>query len=59
MPSTQTNPLFSVADIGVFPCANCGKPMKLACIEPSETGFDLRTFECEKCNNAIQFAVSV
>ena len=36
MPTTQTEPLFSVADIGVFSCAKCGKPMRLSCIEPAE-----------------------
>ena len=59
MTSTQTEALFSVADIGVIPCARCAKPMKLSCIEPSEPGFDTRTFECEKCNRTVMFAVSI
>jgi hypothetical protein len=59
MPSTQTNPLFSVADIGVFSCVKCAKPMKLSCIEPAEPGFDMRTFECEKCHHTVKFAVSI
>jgi hypothetical protein len=59
MHSTQTNPLFSVADIGVISCVKCGKPMKLSCIEPAEPGFDVRTFECEKCNHTVKFAVSI
>jgi DNA-directed RNA polymerase subunit RPC12/RpoP len=59
MPSTRTDPLFSVGDIGVFPCAKCGKPMRLSCIEPAEAGFDVRTFECEKCNHKVKFAVSI
>jgi hypothetical protein len=59
MPSIQSGPLFSVADIGVFPCKKCGKPMRLTCIEPSEPGFDTRTFECEKCRRILKFAVAV
>jgi hypothetical protein len=59
MPSTQTDPLFSVADIGVVPCVKCSKPMRLSCIEPTEPGFDVRTFECEKCRHAVKFVVSI
>jgi len=43
MPPTRPDPLFSVADIGVFPCAKCGKPIRLSSIEPTEPGFDVRT----------------
>jgi ribosomal protein S27AE len=36
--------------IGKRRCANCGVPMFLAQIEPSEQdGHDERTFECTKC----------
>jgi hypothetical protein len=31
--------------------------MVLARIEPAKPGFDLRTFECSKCNNADQYIV--
>jgi hypothetical protein len=30
-------------------CTACGSPMKLAAIEPSKAGHDLRTFTCPKC----------
>jgi hypothetical protein len=30
-------------------CSACGSPMKLAAIEPSQTGHDLRTFHCQQC----------
>ena len=30
-------------------CTACGSPMKLAAIEPSCTGQDLRTFTCPEC----------
>lgn len=59
MRATQTDPLFSVADIGVFPCAKCGKPMRLSYIEPTDPGFDVRTFECEKCNCTVKFVVTI
>jgi hypothetical protein len=59
MPSTQSDPLFSIAEIGVIPCAKCRKPMKLSSIEPTEPGFDLRTFHCHKCNHTVKFAVSI
>jgi hypothetical protein len=59
MPSKRPDSLFSVADIGVFPWAKCGKPMRLSSIEPTEPGFDARTFECEKCNHTVKFAVSI
>ena len=39
------------------PCTKCGAPVILARIEPARPGFDLRTFECSKCNNADQYIV--
>jgi len=59
MPSAQSDALFSVAEIGVIPCAKCDKSMKLSSIEPAGPGFDVRTFECEKCNHIVKFAVSI
>jgi hypothetical protein len=59
MPSAQPDPLFSVAEIGVIPCAKCRKPMRVSSIEPTGPGFDVRTFECEKCNHTVKFAVSI
>jgi hypothetical protein len=59
MPATQTDRLFSLADIGVFSCAKCRKPMKLSCVEPSQPGFDVQTFECEKCNSTIKYDVLI
>jgi hypothetical protein len=57
MLSTQPNPLFGVAEIGVLNCSGCGKPMRLACIEPETPGCDLRTFKCAKCNTGKTFLV--
>jgi hypothetical protein len=39
------------------PCTRCGAAMALARIEPTQPGFDLRTFECTKCNNADQYII--
>jgi hypothetical protein len=57
--STQPSPLFSVAEIGVLNCSGCGKPMKLARIEPDKPGFDLRSFECAKCNTGEAFLMAI
>jgi hypothetical protein len=39
------------------PCSKCGAAMALARVEPTQPGFDLRTFECTKCNNADQYII--
>jgi hypothetical protein len=39
------------------PCTKCGAPTILARIERAKPGFDLRTVECSKCNNADQYIV--
>ena len=59
MPSTHHEPLFSIAEIGVLACAKCGNPMRLSRIEPGEPGFDLRTFECKKCDVNRRFVVAI
>jgi len=33
--------------------------MRLACVEPDKAGFDLRTFECAKCNTGTTFLVAI
>ena len=38
-------------------CPECTAQMYLARIEPDKPGFDLRTFECSKCNNADQYII--
>jgi len=59
MLSTQPNPVVSAVEIGILNCSGCGKPMRLACIEPAKPGFDLRTFECPKCNTGETFLVAI
>jgi hypothetical protein len=39
------------------PCTKCGAKMTLARIEPDKPGYDLRAFECTKCNNVDQYIV--
>jgi hypothetical protein len=39
------------------PCTRCGAKMSLARIEPDRPGYDLRSFECTKCNNVDQYVV--
>jgi hypothetical protein len=43
-------------------CTACGSPMKLAAIEPRDTGLDLRTYNCPRCKrvqrHVIESAVS-
>jgi hypothetical protein len=59
MHSTQPDSLFSVAEIGVLNCSGCGKPMRLARIEPDKPGFDRRSFECAKCNTGETFLMAI
>ena len=33
-------------------CRDCGSPMSLTAIEPSNTGQDLRTYGCSRCNTS-------
>lgn len=39
MPSLNPHILFSLAEIGIFPCPACSKPMRLSRIDPGEPGF--------------------
>jgi hypothetical protein len=59
MPSVHPNPLYSRAEIGILACSKCRKPMRLACIEPSSPGFDVRTFECSACDSRECFSVAI
>jgi hypothetical protein len=59
MQSTQPNPLFSVAEIGILNCSGCGKPVRLTSIEPDKAGYELRTFACANCNTDKAFLVAI
>ena len=39
------------------PCTKCGAKTTLARIEPDKPGYDLRTFECTKCHNVVEYIV--
>jgi hypothetical protein len=56
MLSTQPNPVLSAVAIGILNCSGCGKPMRLACIEPDKPGL---TFECPKCNTDETFLIAI
>jgi hypothetical protein len=59
MLSTQSNPIFCVAELGILIWSRYGKPMRLAGVEPDKPGFDLRTFEHVKCNTGTTFLVAI
>src|ERR1035437_6852506 len=39
-------------------CLKCRTRMKLARISPGPTGFELRTFDCAKCDHVEQIAIA-
>ncbi len=59
MASTDTIPLHCRAEIGIFPCSKCRKPMRLTSIESAATGYDTCTFECSLCNTTRKFSVAI
>ena len=54
MPKARRNPTL-LPDKGA--CTKCGAEVMLVRIEPANSGFDLRTFECSECNNVDQYIV--
>jgi hypothetical protein len=38
-----------------MPCIKCGKPMRLALIEPRNQHFDLLTYQCVPCDTGESF----
>jgi hypothetical protein len=59
MSTTHSNVLFSRAEIGIIACPCCSEPMRLSCITPGLEGYDLRTFDCEKCDRSKTFVVQI
>lgn len=39
------------------PCTNCGGHLTLRRIEPATAGYDLRIYECPRCENTDQYLV--
>jgi hypothetical protein len=58
-PSAHLNPLFSRAEIGILACSKCGNSMRLSKIELAAPGYDVRTFECAKCDSSERFSVAI
>jgi hypothetical protein len=59
MPSIHLDPLYSRAEIGILACSTCGNPMRLSQIEPAAPGYDVRIFECAKCDSSERFLVAI
>jgi ribosomal protein L37AE/L43A len=59
MPSTRPEQLHSRAEIGILTCSKCGNPMRSSQIEPAAPGYDVRTFECVKCDSSERFSVAI
>jgi hypothetical protein len=59
MPSMDLTPLYSRAEVGILACSKCGNPMRLSHIEPAALGYDVRIFECAKCDTSERFLVAI
>jgi len=59
MPSIHPDPPYSRAEIGILACSTCDNPMRLSHIEPAAPGYDVRTFECAKCDSSERFLVAI
>ena len=58
MPTTTHSPEPRNRDeIGVVVCVNCSKPMNLSCTSAGFEGYDLMTFDCDKCERSKTFVV--
>jgi hypothetical protein len=59
MPTTNIDVPVTRAETGIIPCRSCTRPMRLSCISPGLEGYDLRTFDCEKCDRSKSFVVKI
>ena len=59
MPTTHSDELVRRAETGIIPCPRCNRPMRLSCISPGADGYDLRTYDCEKCDRSKSFVVKI
>jgi hypothetical protein len=57
MPTTHSNIPLSRAEIGVIACPHCSEAMRLSCITAGSEGYDLVTFDCDKCERSKTFVV--
>jgi hypothetical protein len=58
MPELHTRPEPCLLPIRRPGCPKCESRMMLAAIVPGPEGFELRTFECRKCNHSFTNAVA-
>jgi hypothetical protein len=50
---TNFQPIVRATDLSNWPpCSKCGTMMVLTRFEPDAHGYDLRTFECPRCDHA-------
>ena len=59
MASALSDVSFSRAETGIIPCPVCNQPMRLSCISPGLEGYDLQTYDCEKCDRSKSFVVKI
>jgi hypothetical protein len=59
MPASQLSFPFAANGIAGHPCPECRSPMVLARIKPARLSFDLRAFECVRCNHVENVMVEV
>jgi hypothetical protein len=59
MPASQLSFPFAANRIEGLPCPECRAPMVLARIKPARLAFDLRAFECARCNHVENVMVEV
>ena len=58
MPGPHTRPEPSLLPIRRPECPKCESRMLLASITPGPEGFDLRTFECGKCDHSFTTTIA-
>jgi hypothetical protein len=55
--TTHANIPCSRDEIGVVPCPHCSEPMRLSYTTAGSEGYDLMTFDCDKCDRSKTFVV--
>ena len=59
MHTTPANAMFSREKLRNAACSCCGESMSLSCISVGLDGYDLGTFECEKCDRSKSVVVHI
>ncbi len=60
-PALVTDQWLQSASPGTLQCnrIGCGEKMRISTIEPGEQGFDIRTFECPRCQDRVTEVVKI